>query len=55
MKPARGSGVATDLEDGKAGFKAAWAELRARLTDEEIEAFRRRETATEARIKGFRA
>jgi len=50
VKPARGSGVATDLEDGKAGFKAAWAQLRARLTDQEIDAFCRRETATEIRL-----
>ncbi|WP_398467052.1 hypothetical protein [Tardiphaga sp.] len=49
VKPARGSGVATDLEDGKASFKAAWAELRSRLTDDEIERFRRQEEATEHR------
>ncbi|WP_398473076.1 hypothetical protein [Tardiphaga sp.] len=51
VKPARGSGVATDLEDGKAGFKTAWAELRARLTDEEIERFRRHESDLERRAR----
>lgn len=51
VKPARGSGVATDLEDGKAGFKAAWAELQARLTDEEIERFRRHEADLERRAR----
>ncbi len=49
LKPARGGGVATDLEYGKAGFKAAWAELRSRLTDDEVERFRQREEATERR------
>lgn len=51
VNPTRGSGVATDLEDGKAGFKAAWAELRARLIDEEIERFKRQEAASDRRAR----
>lgn len=51
VKPANGSGVAKDLEDGKAGFKAAWAELRSRLTDEEIERFRRHEADADHRAR----
>lgn len=49
VRPARGNGVATDLEDGKAGFRAAWAELRSRLSDEEIERFRRHDADLERR------
>lgn len=51
VKPARGNGVAIDLEDGKAGFKSARAELRARLTDEDIERFRRHEADLERRAR----
>lgn len=51
VKPVRGNGVATDLEDGKAAFRAAWDELRARLTDETIERFRRHEADLERRAR----
>lgn len=51
VRPAVGSGVATDLEHGKAAFKAAWAELRARLTDAEIERFKRQEIASDRRTR----
>lgn len=51
VRPAVGSSVATDLEDGKAGFKSAWAEFRARLTDEEIERFKRQEIASDRRAR----
>lgn len=51
VKPARGNGVATHLEDGKAGFKAAWAELRSRLSDDEIERFKRHEADLERRCR----
>lgn len=51
VRPAAGSGVAKDLEDGKAGFKAAWAELRGRLTDEEIERFGRQEADADRRAR----
>jgi hypothetical protein len=44
VKPAASNAVAKDLGHGKSGFKAAWAELRSRLTDEDIERFRRHET-----------
>jgi len=51
VRPAVGSGVAKDLDDGKAAFKAAWAELRARLRDEEIERFARQEAASDRRAR----
>jgi hypothetical protein len=48
----KGSGIG--LADCQRQFKAAWATVRAGLSDEEIEAWRRRDAATGARINRFR-
>lgn len=49
----RGNG--TGLADCQRQLKAAWATVRAALTDEDIEAWRRRDAATDARNSRFRA
>ena len=54
-QPAHWKGNGTGLADCQRQFKAAWATVRAGLSDEQIEAWRRRDAATEARNARFRA
>ena len=52
-QPAHWKGNGTGMADCQRQFKAAWATVRAGLSGEEIEAWRRRDAAAEARISGF--
>jgi len=54
-QPAHLKGGGTGLADCQRQLKAAWTAVLAGLTDEEIQAWRRRDAATEARIWSFRA
>ena len=54
-QPAHWKGNGTNLADCQRQFKRTWETVRAGLIDEEIDAWRRRDAATETRIKSFRA
>jgi hypothetical protein len=54
-QPAHWKGNGAGLADCQRQFKAAWARVRAGLSDEEIEAWRQRDAATEKRLNNFRS
>lgn len=52
-QPAHWKGSGTGLADCQRQFEAAWATVRTRLTDDDIDAWRQRDATTEARINLF--
>jgi hypothetical protein len=52
-QPAHWPSNGTGLAGCQRQFKAAWTKVRADLSDEQIEAWRQRDAATEKRLKDF--